>query len=189
MTARTIVDDDKFAELWRQGATYIQISHALGIREDKINAIRTRLGLPTRRSKFVDKATGAKSRTDTERNATIVALRAKGAMIPDLAAQFNLTAQRIRVILRDRERIEAFRKPKPTIRSKAEITPRAGSRQPSGDGSRAAPALPPHPFWTTDHDAALLQSKGTHGDLAALAVRWGKTCAFVRARWHRVRGA
>lgn len=180
MTARKVVDEVRFEEMWRQGASYRQITQALGILDFNINAIRKRLGLPTRRPEFSTEKPGPKSRTDIERNASIVLLRKQGALIPDLAAQFNLTAQRIRAILRDRRSCEPVSKPKPTIQPKPE------AQQPSDNASHAAPDLPPHPFWNADRDAVLLRTKGTHSELAALAALWGQSSTYVRARWHRL---
>lgn len=180
MTARTIIDDVGFAAMWSQGASYRQISDALGIREGKINAIRNRLGLPTRRGEYVAKETGKKSRTDAERNATIVALREKGVTIPQLALRFGVGATRIRVILRDRHRIEARRKPKPTLKPKPE------SQQNLHETPCAKSDLPPHPFWNADRDAVLLRTNGSHRQIAELAARWGQSSTYVRARWHRL---
>lgn len=50
------------------------------------------------------------------------------------------------------------------------------------------PVMPPHPFWTRAHDAAVMRTKGHYRDIAGLAADWGKTHATVLQRWHLLRG-
>lgn len=46
----------------------------------------------------------------------------------------------------------------------------------------------PHPFFTIDHDAAIMTTKGAYAELAKLAEDWGQRIQRVQARFHRLMG-
>ncbi len=51
----------------------------------------------------------------------------------------------------------------------------------------SVPETPPHPFFTVNHDARILQTGGCWRALDALAGEWGQPVQRILARFHRLR--
>lgn len=157
-----MIDDARFTQMWGEGATHSEIMRELSIPRGSVTGHVHRLKLTPRGNG------GAKPRIDKNE---VHRLYKAGMSRKDIAARLGITKEYCSVVLRTHT-------PKPAVAAAAPVVIAAAPPPPS---------LPPHPFWTCDRDALILQAKGRHEALSAVARALGRSVTDVQLRWHRLR--
>lgn len=173
----------RLREMWMAGASQSEIARAIGIVDTSLWQIAARLGLPRR----IGHGRGAVPVTRLAEidRARFAALWRAGVAEGEIAMAFGINLAAVRVLCDDlglvarpgRSRARPKPAPAPAV---VAVVPEAAP---------AVPAMPPHPFWTPERDAAVVGTGGAWTEIAALAIRLGRPVAAVAQRWHRLRVA
>lgn len=156
-----MIDDARFIQMWGEGATHSTLMRELSIPRGSVTGHVHRLKLTPRGNG------GAKPRIDKNE---VHLLHKAGMSRRDIAAHLGITPEYCSAVLRNHT-------PKPAVAIAPVVI--AAALPP--------PSLPPHPFWTCDRDALILQAKGRHEALSAIARALGRSVTDVTKRWHRLR--